>query len=197
MSEKRTAQVQRQTTETDIDLRLCLDGSGQAQVETGIGFFDHMLTAFARHGLCDLEIRCLGDLQVDAHHTVEDVGICLGEAINQALGSKEGIVRFGHSYVPMDDALARAVVDLSGRAYLELQANFSEERVGEFPAALVREFCRAVADRGRMNLHIDLLRGTDAHHGIEAIFKAFGRALDQASLLSERVGGVPSTKGSL
>ena len=197
MSEKRTAQVQRQTTETDIDLRLCLDGSGQAQVETGIGFFDHMLTAFARHGLCDLEIRCRGDLQVDAHHTVEDVGICLGEAINQALGSKEGIVRFGHSYVPMDDALARAVVDLSGRAYLELQANFSEERVGGFPAALVREFCRAVADGGRMNLHIDLLRGTDAHHGIEAIFKAFGRALDQASLLSERVGGVPSTKGSL
>lgn len=197
MSEKRTAQVQRQTTETNITLRLCLDGSGQAQVETGIGFFDHMLTAFARHGLCDLEIRCQGDLQVDGHHTVEDVGICLGEAIDQALGAKDGIVRFGHSHVPMDDALARVVVDLSGRAYLVLQADFSEERVGEFPVALVREFCRAVADRGRMNLHIDLLRGTDAHHGIEAIFKAFGRALDQASLRSERVGGVPSTKGSL
>ncbi len=197
MSDKRTAEVQRRTAETEIVLQLCLDGRGRAQVETGVGFFDHMLTAFAKHGLCDLEITCQGDLEVDAHHTVEDVGICLGQAVDQALDTKEGIVRFGHSYVPMDDALARAVVDLSGRPYLALQAAFAEERVGEFPVALMREFFRAVADQGRMNLHIDLLRGTDAHHGIEAIFKAFGRALDQASLHSDRVQGIPSTKGSL
>ena len=197
MSDERTAAIERRTSETDIELKLCLDGSGRAQVETGIGFFDHMLTAFARHGLCDLDLRCKGDLEVDAHHTVEDVGICLGQALDKALGDKRGIVRFGHSYVPMDDALARAVVDLSGRPYLVVQASFGEESVGAFPTALVREFFRAVADQGRMNLHIDLLRGTDAHHGIEAIFKAFGRALDQASLRSERVEGIPSTKGSL
>ena len=193
----RSARIERRTTETQIELTLCLDGNGQCTAETGIGFFDHMLNAFARHGLFDLQIRCQGDLHVDAHHTVEDIGICLGQAINQALGDKVGIVRYGHSYVPMDEALARAAVDLSGRAYLVLEAAFYDELVGELPVALVREFFYAVADQGRMNLHLDLLRGQNDHHGIEALFKAFGRALDMASGKSARVQGIPSTKGAL
>lgn len=193
----RSARIERRTTETQIELTLCLDGNGQCTAETGIGFFDHMLNAFARHGLFDLQIRCQGDLHVDAHHTVEDIGICLGQAINQALGDKAGIVRYGHSYVPMDEALARAAVDLSGRAYLVLEAAFNDELVGELPVALVREFFYAVADQGRMNLHLDLLRGQNDHHGIEALFKAFGRALDMASGKSARVHGIPSTKGAL
>ena len=193
----RSARIERRTTETQIELTLCLDGNGQCTAETGIGFFDHMLTAFARHGLFDLQIRCQGDLHVDAHHTVEDIGICLGQAINQALSDKAGIVRYGHSYVPMDEALARAAVDLSGRAYLVLEAAFNDELVGELPVALVREFFYAVADQGRMNLHLDLLRGQNDHHGIEALFKAFGRALDMASGKSARVQGIPSTKGAL
>ena len=193
----RSARIERRTTETQIELTLCLDGNGQCMAETGIGFFDHMLNAFARHGLFDLQIRCQGDLHVDAHHTVEDIGICLGQVINQALGVKAGIVRYGHSYVPMDEALARAAVDLSGRAYLVLEAAFNDELVGELPVALVREFFYAVADQGRMNLHLDLLRGQNDHHGIEALFKAFGRALDMASGKSARVQGIPSTKGAL
>jgi imidazoleglycerol-phosphate dehydratase len=156
-----------------------------------------MLTAFARHGLFDLKLKCVGDLAVDPHHTIEDVGICLGQALDQALGDKAGVSRFGSSYVPMDEALARVVVDLSGRSYLVLQADFCDEQVGAFPVAMVREFFRAVADQGRMNLHIDLLRGTNDHHSIEAIFKAFARALDQAVGRSERFGGIPSTKGVL
>ena len=195
--EKRSARIERRTTETQIDLELCLDGDGECRVETGIGFFDHMLNAFARHGLFDLVIQCQGDLDVDAHHTVEDVGICLGQAIDQALGEKVGIQRYGHSYVPMDEALARAAIDLSGRAYLVLRAAFNDERVGELPVALVREFFYAVADQGRMNLHLDLLRGQNDHHGIEALFKAFARALDMASQKSDRVQGIPSTKGAL
>ena len=135
----RSARIERRTTETQIELTLCLDGNGQCTAETGIGFFDHMLNAFARHGLFDLQIRCQGDLHVDAHHTVEDIGICLGQAVNQALGDKVGIVRYGHSYVPMDEALARAAVDLSGRAYLVLEAAFNDELVGELPVALVQE----------------------------------------------------------
>ncbi len=195
--EKRSARIERRTTETQIDLELCLDGGGECRVETGIGFFDHMLNAFARHGLFDLVIQCQGDLEVDAHHTVEDVGICLGQAIDQALGDKVGIQRYGHSYVPMDEALARAAIDLSGRAYLVLRAAFNDEQVGELPVALVREFFYAVADQGRMNLHLDLLRGQNDHHGIEALFKAFARALDMASQKSDRVQGIPSTKGAL
>ena len=197
MNDRPSARIERRTAETDIELELGLDGSGESEVATGVGFFDHMLNALARHGLFDLRVKCAGDLEVDPHHTVEDVGICLGQAVDQALGDKAGLQRFGHSYVPMDDALARVVVDLSGRSYLVLQAAFDAERVGDFPVALVREFFRAVADHGRLNLHIDLLRGTDAHHSIEAIFKAFGRALDQASQRSGRVEGIPSTKGSL
>ena len=197
MSATRSAQIQRRTLETDIEVELTLDGTGVSEVATGVGFFDHMLTAFARHGLFDLRVKCAGDLEVDPHHSVEDVGICLGQAVDQALGDKAGVRRFGHSYVPMDDALARAVVDLSGRPYMVLDAAFEVSRVGDFPVALLREFLRAVADQGRMNLHVDVLRGTDAHHAIEAAFKAFGRALDQASGRDERVEGVPSTKGTL
>ena len=197
MSDRREARIQRRTAETDVDLTLCIDGGGEAQAATGVGFFDHVLRAFARHGLFDLEVTCRGDLEVDPHHTVEDVGICLGRALHRALGDKAGLRRFGHSYVPMDEALARAAVDLSGRSYLVLEAGFREERVGDFPTALTREFMRAVADWGRFNLHLDLLRGGDAHHGIEALFKALGRALDQASQRDGRVAGIPSTKGSL
>lgn len=191
------ARIERQTSETDIQLELCLDGQGTCRIETGIGFFDHMLNAFARHGLFDLQVHCAGDLHVDQHHSVEDVGICLGMAIDKALAGKEGIQRYGHSYVPMDEALARSVVDLSGRAYLVLSAQFCDQRIGDFPTALVREFFQAVAGQARMNLHIDLLRCANDHHGVEAIFKAFGRALDAASLRSDRVHGVPSTKGAL
>lgn len=195
--ERRTGRVERKTAETEIELELCLDGSGAADVETGVGFFDHMLIAFARHGLFDLTVRCKGDLEVDAHHTVEDIGICLGLALAEGVGDKAGLQRFGHSYVPMDEALARAVIDLSGRSYLVLEADFLDPTVGELPTTLVREFFRAVADNARINLHLDLLRSHNDHHGIEALFKACARALDQATLRSERVRGVPSTKGSL
>jgi imidazoleglycerol-phosphate dehydratase len=195
--QRRTARVERRTSETRIELDLDLDGSGAAEVSTGVGFFDHMLTAWARHGLFDLTIRCQGDLHVDPHHTVEDVGICLGQAIGQAVGDKAGLERFGSSHVPMDEALARAVVDLSGRAFLAMEAEFRDPEVGGFPVALAREFFRAVADHGRLNLHLDLLRGGNDHHGIEALFKAFGRALGQATRRSDRVRGVPSTKGAL
>ena len=193
----RRARVERRTSETDIALELSIDGNGNGEISTGIGFLDHMLTAFSRHGLMDLSVTCKGDLEVDAHHTVEDVGICLGQALDQALGDKASLRRFGHSYVPMDDALARVVVDLSGRSYCLFQAEFGEANVGELPVGLVREFMRAFADQGRFNLHVDLLRGGDAHHGVEAIFKALGRALDQATGQDRRVEGIPSTKGRL
>ena len=195
--EQRSARIERRTTETQIELELCLDGSGQCRAEPGVGFFDHMLNAFARHGLFDLDINCQGDLEIDAHHTVEDVGICLGQAITQAVGDKAGIERYGHANVPMDEALARAAVDLSGRACLVLEAAFNDEQVGELPVALVREFFYAVADQGRMNLHLDLIRAQNDHHGVEALFKAFARALDAASRKSDRVQGIPSTKGAL
>ena len=193
----RSATVKRATSETDIVLALNLDGSGDSQVDTGIGFFDHMLTAFSRHGLFDLTLTCSGDLQVDQHHTVEDVGICLGQALKEALGDKSGIIRFGHAYVPMDDALARVAVDLSGRPYLVLEPEPQDGMVGDFPVSLVLEFFRAVSDHGRLNLHADLLRGSNDHHGIEAMFKAFGRALDEATATNARIKGVPSTKGQL
>ena len=197
MSERRTARIQRRTSETEIDLELSLDGSGSAQTGTGVGFFDHMLTAFARHGLFALTVECRGDLQVDAHHTVEDVGICLGQALSEALGDKRGVTRFGSSLVPMDEALARAVVDLSGRPYLVFDGDFSQEMVGTYPSALTLEFLRALTDNARITLHVDLLRGTNAHHGIEAVFKAVGRAIGQAASIDPRVGDVPSTKGVL
>ena len=197
MPEKRSTRIERETSETRILLELCLDGGGIYEIHTGIGFFDHMLISFARHGLFDLTVRCEGDLEVDAHHTVEDVGICLGEAFAQALGDKAGIVRFGSAYVPMDEALARAVVDLSGRAYLVFDADFRVQRVGTFDTELAVEFFRALALEGRMNLQVDLLRGENGHHALEAIFKACARALDAASRYDGRVTGIPSTKGVL
>jgi len=197
MSDTRQARIQRRTAETEIDLTIVVDGTGASSIDTGVGFFDHMLTAFSRHGLFDLTLSCKGDLEVDAHHTVEDVGICLGQALAEALGDKVGIERFGSAYVPMDEALARAVIDLSGRSCFVMQAAFRDETVGGLPVALVPEFFRALADNARINVHVDLLRGTNDHHSIEAIFKATGRALDAASCRSDRVQGVPSTKGTL
>ena len=197
MSGPRTSRIQRKTTETEIDLEIDLDGSGVCKAATGIGFFDHMLNAFSRHGLLDLEMACKGDLEVDAHHTIEDTGICLGMSISEALGTKSGISRFGHSYVPMDEALARCCIDLSGRPYLVYDAEFSEEMIGAFPTALGDEFFRSLAVHGQMNLQIDLIRGTNAHHGVEAIFKAVARALRMACEPDPRVGGIPSTKGVL
>jgi imidazoleglycerol-phosphate dehydratase len=193
----RTSRVQRKTQETDIDLSLSLDGTGTCRAETGIGFFDHMLDALSRHAGFDLTVVCRGDLEVDAHHTVEDVGICLGRAVAEALGEKTGITRFGLGFVPMDESLARAVIDLSGRPFLVYQADVTEERIGAFPSSLAREFFRAVSDHGRLNLHIDLLRGSNAHHAVEAVFKAVARALRQAVALDPSVRGVPSTKGVL
>jgi len=197
MATERTGTLTRQTSETDITLKLSLDGSGTCKVNTGIGFFDHMLTALSKHGLFDLEVTCKGDLEVDAHHTVEDVGICIGQSLEKALGDKKGITRFGSAYVPMDEALARAVIDLSGRGHLIYEATFSEEMIGAFPTSLGMEFFTALAQNGRFNLHIDLIRCSNAHHGMEAIFKAVARALRQAVSLDPRVTDVPSTKGSL
>ena len=193
----RTAQIHRKTSETDINLSLVLEGHGESHINTGIGFFDHMLTAFARHALFNLRIACTGDLEIDAHHTVEDVGICLGQGLSRALGDKTGIARFGSAYVPMDEALARAVDDLSGRAYIIYRAKFAEERIGTFPTALGLEFFTAFTHNGLLNLHIDLIRGSNAHHGIEAIFKAVARSLRQAIAFDNRISGIPSTKGSL
>jgi imidazoleglycerol-phosphate dehydratase len=193
----RTARIVRNTSETQIDLTLELDGSGEFTGSSGIGFFDHMLSAFSRHGLFGLSLACSGDLHIDQHHTVEDVGICLGQALDQAVGDKVGIHRFGQAHVPMDEALARAVVDISGRGCLVLEAAFREGWVGEFPVSLAREFFTALAHNGKISLHLDLLRGSNDHHSVEAIFKACARALDEATGMSGRSGQVPSTKGSL
>jgi imidazoleglycerol-phosphate dehydratase len=193
----RKAEIKRATAETDISLSLGLDGSGEADVATGVGFLDHMLTLFARHGLMDLTIRCKGDLHVDQHHTVEDVGICLGQAIAEAVGDKRGIVRYGTFTVPMDESLVTVSLDLSGRAFLVCNLDTRNRRIGEFDAELVPEFFQAVAGNARMNLHVHQFYGHNAHHVVEAAFKAFGRALDAATRLDERVTGVPSTKGSL
>ena len=194
---ERTARIVRNTAETQIDLTLGLDGSGDFSGSSGLGFFDHMLSAFSRHGFFDLSLICTGDLHVDQHHTVEDVGICLGQALDQALGDKAGIRRFGQAHVPMDEALARAVVDISGRGCLVYEAVFREGWVGEFPVSLSREFFTALASNGRIGLHLDLLRGSNDHHSVEALFKACARALDEATALSGRSSRVPSTKGAL
>nr|BCX01562.1 MAG: imidazoleglycerol-phosphate dehydratase [Bacteroidota bacterium] len=193
----REARVHRTTAETDVEIRLLLDGSGRWDGATGVGFFDHMLALWCHHGLFDMELRCRGDLHVDAHHTIEDVGIGLGEAFRQALGDKRGIVRYGYAYVPMDDVLARAVVDLSGRFYFRCEARFSDLRVGDLPVELVPHFFYSFADAARMNLHLSLLYGENTHHQIEALFKAVARALRMAISIDSRQGGIPSTKGSL
>lgn len=194
---KREARLKRETLETKIELRLDLDGEGRSNVATGIPFFDHMLVLFAKHSLMDLEIKAVGDVQVDYHHTVEDVGIALGTALKDALGDKVGICRYGHAYVPMDETLTRVVVDLSGRAYLELRAPLQRKRVLDFPLQLIEEFMRAVAVNGAMNLHIETLYSRDAHHMAESIFKGLAKALDQACRRDPRVKGLPSTKGKL
>lgn len=195
---QRKAKVERKTSETAISLELGLDGSGEVRAATGIGFFDHMLTLFARHGLFDLELVADGDLQVDFHHTVEDTGITLGQALTKALGDKAGIRRYGLAYVPMDEALVRVVVDLSGRPFLAYNAPSDVEPVGgNFSFQLVEEFLRALSVHGGMNLHVDVLAGRDAHHMAEGVFKALARALDQATQLDSRVRGIPSTKGVL
>ena len=197
MKNQRTSEVSRKTSETDITVRLNLDGEGASQVSTGIHFFDHMLILMAKHGLFDLEVRCKGDLEVDGHHTVEDVGIALGQAFDRALGTKEGITRYGMAYVPMDEALGRAVVDYSGRPFLVCKVGFPAERVGELSTELVEEFFRALAVHGRMNLHIEILYGKNSHHMAEAMFKSAGRALSLAAARNPAVKGVPSTKGVL
>jgi imidazoleglycerol-phosphate dehydratase len=193
----RNATIERTTRETAIKLEINLDGSGIYETRTGIGFFDHMLTHIAKHGLIDLKVTAKGDLEVDAHHTVEDVGIVFGQALKEALGSKEGITRYGDAIIPMDEALALAAIDLSGRPYLRFQAELGKGRLGDFDLELVEEFFHAVTAQAGMNLHIRLLDGANLHHCSEAIFKAFGRALAQAVNIDERIKGVPSTKGVL
>ena len=194
----REAFIERHTSETRIKTRLAVDGKGGSTLRTGVPFFDHMLTLFARHGLFDLEIEAQGDIEVDFHHTVEDTGITLGQALTKALGDKKGIRRYGHAYVPMDEALVRVVVDLSGRPYLAYNPPPQVEAIGgNFSFQLVEEFLRAVAVNGGMNLHVDILAGRDAHHMAEGVFKALARALDVATQIDPRVEGVPSTKGVL
>ena len=192
----RQAALHRVTRETDIDLTLCLEG-GEVRVDTGIGFFDHMLTALARHGGLGLTVKAVGDLQVDCHHTVEDTGIVLGQAVSRALGDKKGIRRFGSFLLPMDETLVMAALDLSGRPYLGFEAQFKTERVGEFDTEMVREFFYAFTYSCGMNLHLRQVCGSNSHHIIEAMFKAFAKALDEAVSFDERVSDVLSTKGSL
>ena len=194
----REAVIERTTSETSIRARLNLDGKGASNVHSGIPFFDHMLTLFARHGLFDLDLDAKGDIDVDFHHTVEDAGITLGQALTKALGDKTGIRRYGFFYVPMDESLVRAVVDLSGRPYLVYNPPSLVEAIGgSFSFQLVEEFLRAVAVSGAMNLHVEILAGRDAHHMAEGVFKALARALDAATQIDPRVEGVPSTKGVL
>lgn len=189
--------ITRVTHETNISLSLDLHGSGRAQIETGVGFFDHMLTLFASHGLFDLTVTAQGDLHIDEHHTVEDVGICLGKAISQGLGDRSGIVRTAHSYVPMDEALAFVAIDLSGRPYCVFEADWHTPRIGGLGTDLISHFFESVAIHAAMNLHARVLYGRNDHHQCEALFKAFARALDAASRQDPRRAGVPSTKGTL
>ena len=193
----RTAEVHRKTKETDINATLDVDGKGEARADTGIPFFDHMLEIFARHGLFDIAVSAKGDLEVDYHHTVEDVGLPLGQAFKDALGEKHGIRRFGEATVPLDEALARVVVDISGRPYLAYRVKIRGGRVGTFDTDLPHEFYQAFANQLGMNLHIDVRHGENPHHVIEGCFKAFARAMDCATGLDERIEGVLSTKGSL
>ncbi|WP_423750941.1 imidazoleglycerol-phosphate dehydratase HisB [Salinirarus marinus] len=192
----RTAAVSRETAETAIDCTLDVDGEGDVRAETGIGFFDHMLTAFAKHGLFDLTVECDGDLAVDDHHTVEDVAIVVGEAFADALGDKRGIVRFADRSVPLDEAVASVVVDVSGRPLFRFDGEFSQERVGEFTSAMARHFARTLAVNAGLTLHAEV-RGENAHHEVEALFKALARTLDDATRIDDRRSGTPSTKGEL
>jgi len=195
--EKRIAKIERKTKETDIKLTINLDGEGKTDIQTGIGFFDHMLDGFARHGLFDLELFVKGDLDVDCHHTIEDTGIVLGKAIAEALGEKKGIKRYGSFMIPMDEALALCAIDLSGRPYLNFQADFTVEKLEDFDTEMFREFFYAVSYSAAMNLHLKILDGGNNHHMAEALFKAFGKALDMATMEEPRIKDVWSTKGSL
>ncbi|MGE0103500.1 MAG: imidazoleglycerol-phosphate dehydratase HisB [Blastocatellales bacterium] len=194
---RRTAEIARKTRETDITVRLDLDGTGRSSIGTGVPFLDHMLDLFARHGLFDLEIACRGDLQIDDHHSVEDIAICLGQAFSQALGDKTGITRYGASYVPMDETLARAVVDLSGRSYLVYRVTNTRDRIGNFSVELAEHFWHSFAEHCRCNLHIEVLYGRNQHHILEAVFKSVTRALSQAVRIDGRIEGVMSTKGTI
>jgi imidazoleglycerol-phosphate dehydratase len=194
---ERTATISRHTNETQIDLSLNLDGRGLADINTGIGFFDHMLHHIAVHGLLDLTVNATGDLHIDSHHTIEDVAICLGRALDEALGDRRGIVRMGSAYVPMDEALALVVIDLSGRPYAVIQADFTTPIMGQMPTSLVAHVLESIAFNAKMNLHAQVLYGRDDHHKAEALFKALGRALAAAVAVDPRRGGVPSTKGTL
>ncbi len=194
----RTADITRNTNETQIRVSINLDGTGRQKLNTGVSFLDHMLDQIARHGMFDLEVEAVGDLHIDAHHTVEDVGITLGMAVAKAIGDKKGIVRYGHSYVPLDEALSRVVIDFSGRPGLELHVPFTRAMIGAFDVDLTGEFFRGFVNHAAVTLHIDNLRGVNAHHQCETVFKAFGRALRMATELDPRAAGIiPSTKGSL
>jgi len=193
----RAATVQRKTKETDIRVKLNLDGTGRSQVSTGLPFLDHMLELFSRHGLFDLQLSCKGDLEIDDHHSVEDIAITLGQALVEALGDKKGISRYGEAIVPMDEALCRSVIDLSGRFYLVYEVQTKRQKIGNFSVELAEHFWRSFAETAKFNLHIDCLRGRNTHHILEGTFKATARALSQAVGINSRVTGVPSTKGLL
>jgi imidazoleglycerol-phosphate dehydratase len=194
----RTAQVKRDTLETQVEVGVDLEGSGAAELDTGVPFLEHMLDQVARHGMLDLNIRAAGDLHIDAHHTVEDIGITLGQAFNQALGDKKGIRRYGHAYVPLDEALSRVVIDFSGRPGLQYHVSFARARIGDFDVDLLHEFFQGFVNHAKVTLHIDCVRGDNAHHIAETVFKAFGRALRMALEADPRMAGMmPSTKGSL
>ena len=198
MTAQRTATVQRDTKETQIRVSVNLDGTGASKLDTGIGFFDHMLDQIARHGLIDLDIHAVGDLHIDGHHTVEDVGITLGQAVAQAVGDKKGLTRYGHAYVPLDEALSRVVIDFSGRPGLFMEVDFKAGMIGAFDTQLAYEFFQGFSNHAGVSLHIDNLKGHNAHHQAETIFKAFGRALRMGLALDPRsLGVIPSTKGSL
>lgn len=196
-SAERSADVSRETTETSVSVHLSLDGQGRFEIATGLGFLDHMLELFARHGGFDVQVRCTGDLHVDEHHTVEDVGICLGQAFRAALADKEYIARYGSACIPMDEALARSAVDLSGRFYLHFDVPFARERIGDLPTEMIRHFWFSFAEHAACNLHIDLLHGENAHHMAEAVFKSVSRALRDAVQRDQGLGRTLSTKGSL
>jgi len=193
----RSGEIKRKTNETNIELSFNIDGEGKTSIETGVPFLDHMLDLFAKHGQFDLQVKAVGDIEIDYHHTVEDIAICLGQVLREALGDKKGIRRYGNFFVPMDETLAQVAIDLSNRPHLEYRASYPSQQVGQFPTELVHEFMSKLALEARMNLHIILHYGMNTHHMIEAIFKALGRALDEATMIDPRVKGVPSTKGML
>ena len=194
---KRVAEIERKTKETDIKLTLNLDGKGASSIDTGIPFIDHMFELLSAHGFLDIDVMAKGDTEIDYHHTVEDLGICLGSAINKALGDKKGITRYGFALVPMDEALARVVIDISNRPHLSYNVPLKKSVTGQFDTSILKEFFKAVVNNAGITMHIELLSGDDAHHGAESVFKAFARALDQATQIDERLDDIPSTKGLL